>query len=205
MIIKEINYDEKTSYFQIITDGDTIFYSSYEIYNELNLSSGLMLTDDAIKILKDFTNKQQYVGKIINFISYRSRTEKEIRNRIRKETSDESAIEDIISYLKSLNLIDDISFAKSYYENKRRLNYWSSNKIIYELKLKGIEDAKLEDFFDDIYSVDLDNARKLINKNINIWNKKFDKYKLKNKIYSFLSQKGFSYDIINVIFEEYVE
>ncbi|WP_099203238.1 regulatory protein RecX [Miniphocaeibacter massiliensis] len=205
MIIKEIIFKDTLNFFEIITDTDYSYFADCNLYNDLNLSVGMVLSEKLIKSLEAFTEKQKLISKILNYISYRNRTEKEIYDRLKKETNDEHVIENVIYYLKSITLIDDINFAKSFYDNKRRLNNWSSKKILYELKFKGINNFDLNEYFDDVYDVDYSNAKFFIDKKINSWTKKYDKYKLKSKMYSFLTQKGFDYNIVNSIIEEYLK
>ncbi|MDL2310694.1 RecX family transcriptional regulator [Peptostreptococcaceae bacterium OttesenSCG-928-C18] len=205
MIIKELIYNSTANYFKITTDDNSVFFADYNLYNILNLSVELELSKENIKLLESFTNKQKLLSKILNFISYRNRTEKEIRDRLKKESKDEIIIEDIILHLKKQGFIDDISFLKSYYENKRRLNHWSSNKIKYELNLKGIKNIDFNNYFDDVYEMDYNNAKFFLEKKINNWTDKYEKYQVKNKIYVFLSQKGFNYDVISAVTEDYYD
>ncbi|QQK07580.1 regulatory protein RecX [Miniphocaeibacter halophilus] len=203
MIIKEINFNDHKDQFDIILENKKIFHANYKLYNELNLYRGKELSSDDLKQLIEYDNFTNLLSISINFISYRIRTEKEIVNRLKKEKATEVEIENIVSYLKNLNMIDDLSFTKVFYNNKSQVNKWSSKKIKYELYLKGISNEVFDNVIEDTYETDFNNAVHIIKKKYNIWKNKYDKYKLKNKIYSTLSQKGFSYDIITAVIEEF--
>ncbi|MDU2545852.1 MAG: recombinase RecX, partial [Finegoldia magna] len=45
------------------------------------------------------------------------------------------------------------------------------------------------------YNMELDKATQIVETKINIWKEKHEGYDLKNKIVTFLLQKGFSYDV----------
>lgn len=203
MIIKEIKFDDNKDQFNIILDNSEIFHANYKLYNELNLYRGKTLTSEELTKLVEYDNFNNLLSVAINFISYRFRSEKEIINRLKKEKASDLEIDNIILYLKNLNMIDDIEFTKIFYNNKSQINKWSSKKIKYELYLKGISSEVFYDAIGDTYEMDYNNALSVIEKNYSIWKNKYDKFKLKNKIYSTLAQKGFSYDIITSVIEEF--
>ncbi|MFY9284009.1 MAG: RecX family transcriptional regulator [Miniphocaeibacter sp.] len=203
MIIKEIKFDDNKDQFNITLDNSEIFYANYKLYNELNLYRGKTLTSEELTKLVEYDNFNNLLSVAINFISYRFRSEKEIINRLKKEKASDLEIDNIILYLKNLNMIDDIEFTKIFYNNKSQINKWSSKKIKYELYLKGISSEVFYDAIGDTYEMDYNNALSVIEKNYSIWKNKYDKFKLKNKIYSTLAQKGFSYDIITSVIEEF--
>ena len=49
------------------------------------------------------------------------------------------------------------------------------------------------------YNMELDKATLIVETKINIWKEKYEGYELKNKIVTFLLQKGFSYDVAKQI------
>lgn len=205
MKILKIEFQDKDNHFKITLDNDKILYASYDLYNELSLQVNKSLSDSEMKILQKYETEKVLYAKVNNFISYRIRSEKEVRNRLLKENVTDEQIENIISKYKDQKIIDDFSFAKIFFDNKAKYNNWSIRKIEYELNLKGISREIINSLKFDYIDTEYENAKNIINKKIYSWNNKYDKYKLKNKIYSFLSQKGFSYDIITEIVEEYTK
>ncbi|WP_300410497.1 RecX family transcriptional regulator [Lagierella sp.] len=201
MEIKNIEFEDSKNLFKI-TFSDDFLYANYELYNDLLLSKGKILNSDEFKALKDFNDFNLNYSKAINFISYRIRTRKEIVDKLKKEGVDFIQINKILDKLEENGYIDDESFAKSYYESKSRINAWSNKKIEYELKNKGISQDILNPLLLDHEDNDYKNARLLALKKMPIWRKKYEGFKLKNKLYTFLASKGFKYDVIDKLMGE---
>lgn len=204
MIVEKISFNDHKNYFEITLSNNKTVFANYELYSKLNISKGKVLSESELLELDSFEKSNKLINVAINFINYRIRSEKEIRNRLYKEKASDDEIEKIILHLKNIKLIDDKYFAKVFFDNKSRINRWSSRKIFYELKLKGISSKIVNEVILDTYDIDYNNAYYLVNKKIKIWNSKFNNFELKNKIYNFLSQRGFSYEVISNVTEELV-
>lgn len=204
MIITGISFNDQKNLFELSLDDKNTIFVDYNLYTELNLHRNKELTEEEFTLLKDFENNKKLTNIAINFINYRIRSEKEIKDRLLKENASLDEIENIIVYLKDNKFIDDEYFAKTFFDNKSRINRWSSRKIKYELKQKGISSNLIDEIIFDAYEVDYDNAHYLVSKKIDNWKDKFQDFKLKNKIYTFLSQRGFDYEIISSITEEFI-
>ncbi len=86
-------------------------------------------------------NKSARLKKILNFLSFRARSEKEVRDRLTKYglTQDEITIE--VERLKKWKLVDDQDFAQVYVESRSRFKPRSNWLINLELKRKGVKPA----------------------------------------------------------------
>ena len=204
MIIEDISFDPLHNLFILKFKDNFNMKISYDLYNELNIGIGKNITEKEYLKMKAFNDYNLLLFKALNFLSYRLRTEKEIQNRLLEETSDITVINEIIDYLKLNKYLDDKIFIKKYYDDKSKNNKWSSRKIIYELNLKGISKNDFYEIITDPSKNDYNNANILVLKKLDSWREKNAKFELKNKIYRFLSSKGFSHDIIITIIEEHV-
>ncbi len=201
MEIKNIEFDDSKNLFKIYLD-DSFLYANYELYNELVLSKGKILDSNELEKLKEFNDFNLNYSKAINFISYRIRTKKEIANKLKREDTPFLQIDEIIDKLESNGYIDDEAFAKSYFESKSRINSWSFKKIEFELKNKGIHQDIIEGLKYNCEDLDYENAKSLAIKKIPLWKKKYEGFKLKNKMYTFLASKGFKYEVIERLIGE---
>ena len=204
MIIEEIIFDSKNNLL-IVRINSFNYQINYELYNKLSISVGKEISKEEYLEIKSFSEFNILLFKSLNFLSYRMRTEKEIMDRLLKETNDFNIIGEVITYLKDNNYIDDIVFTKKFYENKSYYNNWSSKKIIYELQNKGISREKFNEIITETYENDYNNAKKLVEKKYKTLKIGNDNYKFKNKVYTYLTNRGFSYDIIKEIIEEYIK
>lgn len=201
MEIKNISFDEKKGFFVVKFDKNTL-NASYNLYNELSLSKGKVLNEDEYNKLRDFNDYNLNFSKALNFISYRIRSKKEVYDKLRKENVSRDHINKIILKLEEDGYIDDYRFAKAFFESKTEINKWSSRKIEYELLNKGIEKNIIDEISFNFKELEFDNAKYLVKKKLPQWEDKFEGFKLKNKIYTFLSSRGFDYSIIEKVIGE---
>lgn len=201
MEIKDITFDDKKELFVIKFDKSTL-NASYNLYNQLNLSKGKILNDEEFSKLKDFNDYNVNFSKALNFISYRIRSKKEVYTKLKKEDVPEEHIDKIISKLEEDEYINDYRFAKAFFDSKTRINKWSNKKIEYELVQKGISKDIINEFSLNFKELEFENAKDLVEKKLPQWERKFDGFKLKNKVYTFLSSKGFDYNTIERVLGE---
>ncbi len=205
MIITKIGYDDKTNLFIIETQKES-FQVSYEDYEKFHLQKDQEIDSDLYKNLKLIALKNKAYGDAINFLSYRIRTEKEINDKLKKKYN-EDIIEIIMERLQAEGLINDSYFAKIYIESKLNSTNWSIRKVQYQLKNLGVENNIIQEELAKIDSqnAEYNNAKRIIEKQIDRWKSKYkENYLLKNKLYSYLSSRGFQYDTISVIIEEFL-
>ena len=204
MLIKNIKFNEKNFLFEIEIDVDESIekYSiSYEVYEELELKEGLEIdTTFYNKILSD--NNYQSAKKIAeNFINYKFRSSKEVRYKLYTKIKDKESIEKVIIYFTKLSLIDDDRYAREYIDYLVNTKFNSIAFTKYKLREKGIDDAIYNKYLLDIEkNVELNNIR-------SIFEKKYSNIDLSNpsskqKVYRYLSSKGFRYQDINRIIDE---
>ncbi len=72
------------------------------------------------------------------------KAEKDIRTYLYKKNLEKDEIEEVIEYLNKHSIIDDQRFANAFAESKLRQKKYSINKIIAELKKKGITEEKIK-------------------------------------------------------------
>jgi len=144
----------------------------------------------------------KFYNKALKFLSYRPRSEKEIRDKLKRKKTSEEIINKIISRLKENNFINDEEFIKWWIEQRTNFKPRSLRLIKIELRQKGIDKGLVDETMDHLPSVidDLQSAKKLIEKRLPRY-KNLSRDEKFQKIARFLSSKGFSYDIIKEIFK----
>jgi len=145
---------------------------------------------------------EKFYNKALKFLSYRPRSEKEIRDKLLGKKASEEIINKIISRLKKNNFLNDEEFAKWWIEQRTTFKPRSVRLIKIELKQKGIGQELIEETIGHLSSTidDLESAKKLIDKRLQRY-KNLSRDEKFQKISRFLSSKGFSYDTIKEIFK----
>jgi len=133
---------------------------------------------------------QKLLDKVYRFLSLRPRSEKEITDYLRKREAPPNFAQKIFKILREQNLINDVTFANWWIE--QRTNFRPKGKIALkaELKQKGINDKIIEEALSQVDELKL--AKKVISKKIKIYGKLPPK-EFQQKISTFLSYRGFSW------------
>jgi regulatory protein len=80
----------------------------------------------------------------VRALSYKERTESELRGWLAERGVDEAEIEEVIALLAEAAAIDDASFARRYAEDKRELAGWGPDRITKALEDRGVARAQIE-------------------------------------------------------------
>lgn len=193
MKIENIEYSDKYNLVILTIEGED-FSLSYDFFNDLNVSLDDEIDFDSYKeILKEnLFNEAKNLA--LAKISYSQKTSFEITKLLKDNGFDTDAINKTIDFLKSYRLIDDKAYVKSFVIDKSNISRWSKNKIRFALKSKKINDELIENYLseisdDDEYEKAYAFAVKKAGGNTD--------YESKQKVYRYLSSKGFEYDIIS--------
>ncbi len=145
----------------------------------------------------------KFYNKALKFLSYRPRSEHEIRNKLTRKKAPQEIINKIIKKLKEYKFIDDKEFIKWWVEQRTNYKPRALRLIKMELGQKGIDKDLMDQVIDDLRLTidDLGSARKLIEKRLHKYKNLSIEEKFQ-KVARYLSSKGFNYDIIKEIFKE---
>jgi len=137
----------------------------------------------------------------IRYLSFRPRSEKEIRDYLKKKNANEKTIGLIVEKLKEYKFLDDAEFARRFIEQRIKIKPKAWRIIKLELIRKGIskeiiETIILEDQAPEIN--DGETALKLAEKRIERL-KNEPRQKQYEKMFRYLASKGYNYDIIKEV------
>lgn len=100
-----------------------------------------------IQKLKEFDEQKT---KVFKYITYKKRTEQEVRNKFKGQIEEET-LEEIIDYLKEANYINDYEFIEKQVSEYINLKTLSITEIKYKLQTKGLEKKIIEKYIDNNY------------------------------------------------------
>ena len=100
-----------------------------------------------IERLKEFDAQKT---KVFKYITYKKRTENEVRNKFRGQI-EEQMLEEIIDYLKDAKYLDDYDFIERQVREYMNLKTMSITEIKYKLSTKGIDRKLIEKYIDNNY------------------------------------------------------
>ena len=102
-----------------------------------------------IEKLKEFDAQKT---KVFKYITYKKRTEQEIRNKFRGQMSEEM-LEEIIEYLKEAKYINDYEFIQKQVHEYMNLKTMSIKEMKYKLYAKGLDRKLVEKYVDENFDM----------------------------------------------------
>ena len=165
-------------------------------YDNVILKNNLLFSKkidekDLNKILED-TNYYQMYNKVVNLISQRLRSEKEIREYLTKNSVLKKEQNKIIQELKKIDLINDYKYAKAYTNDKINLSLDGPYKIQKHLEKNKIDQDIIIKVINEINQTTIDeHLKKIISKKTNTTIKKSE-YAFKQKLTQYLINQGYS-------------
>ena len=104
------------------------------------LKVGDELDDAKLQRLQAEDAKERAIQQALLFLSYRARSEAEIRKNLRKHEIPEDVIEQTIERLRQDGLANDNQFARAWVENRSAFRPRSRRMLAMEMRQKGIDD-----------------------------------------------------------------
>lgn len=173
-------------------DGKFAFGLDEEVVSRLDLEKGEDLTEGRIKEILSQKSENEAKNVALRFLSFRRRTEKEVRDKLRKRGFDEKAVESTIHKLKEYDLINDSEFAAAWV--KERLAYKPRGKRLLKQELwkKGIRKDIIDRVTDELCQDEDKSASELLEK-IKKRYKNLEPKVARRRMLSLLLRRGFSY------------
>lgn len=140
---------------------------------------------------------ERYLNAAYRFLSFRSRSEKEIRDFLRKKKAPDEITERVIVKLKEQKFLNDETFARMWVESRSRVKPRSQFVLKMELKQKGISEEIIEQVMHssqtEVHS-DLALAKKLVEQKMKRY-KGMEKQDIYQKLGGVLARKGFTWEV----------
>jgi regulatory protein len=181
----------------IFLDGRYAF--SMTLTAAANLTVGQTLTEQQQANLEREAELSKAVEKAVRFVSYRPRSETELRQHLRRKQLDDALIEEVIARLRRYNYLNDDEFAAYWVEQRESFKPRSPMALRQELRQKGVDSETIDRAVDDID--ELDAARRAAEKRLNqLARLPYDQFRA--KLGGYLQRRGFSYSVIREVIQE---
>jgi len=178
----------------VFLDGRFAFSLEAEVAIKSGLQVGQELSSDQIETLTGSDHFHRCLNAAAHYLTYRPRSESEIRGRLHRRGFDGDSIEAVITKLKEQGLVDDIAFAQFWKDNRESFSPRSQWLTKLELRRKGVADSIIDQVVDEIddddsaYRAALSKARSLHTSDYQSFRRRLGEY---------LKRRGFGYGVIN--------
>jgi len=181
----------------VYLDGEFVLALSIDEVGKRGLKKGLELSEEQIEeLISNDTNDKAY-GKILNYISYRPRTTKEVRDRLKQyEVEDRETEDQLIKRLAEKGYLDDVAFARWFIESRNVHRPRSHRMLAQELMLKGVNKEDI--------ALAMDSANGEETSILKVLNKKLGEHRHlesveRQNILGYLGRQGYSWELIKEV------
>jgi len=179
---------------QVFLDGKFAFSLDAAVARQEGPQLGQELTTGQIEALFRINQQQRCLDAADHYLSYRPRSEFEIRQRLQRRGFDNSSIEPVITRLKEQGLVDDLAFAQFWKENRESFSPRSQWLTRYELRQKGVAEDIIEVAVDNLDDDDsAHRAAQMKARHLPVADYSSFRYRLGH----YLRRRGFDYAAIN--------
>jgi regulatory protein len=162
------------------------------------LKSGDVLSQADIDQLLSTDEIERAVTAALTFVSYRPRSEREVRDRLRQRDFSQPAIDQAIERMVSWNYLDDRAFAEWWVENRGEHRPRGERLLAGELRTKGVPSEVINDVLEeaeiDEFPAALEVARKRLGSLSSL-----DRQTQERRLGSYLARRGYGWDVVGPV------
>ena len=180
----------------VFIDGEFAFGLDEEVLYKSGLKKGESLTQQRIGEITEEERKKEAKDAALRFLSFRRRTEKQVREKLKKKEFDEKIIKATIDKLKEFDLINDLEFATCWVKDRLAYKPRGKKLLKQELWKKGIRKDIIEQVTEELCQDEDKSALELVEK-IKKRYKNLEPKVAKRRMFNLLLRRGFSYGTVN--------
>jgi len=198
--MKITKIEKKKRLYLLELDNSEKLYITEDTIVHFMLSKEKEITQEELTEIPEYAQCSYGKNLALYFISFKQRTEQEVKNYLYKHEIDDKIIPTIIENLKSDNWINDASYTENFIQQ----NSYNGDKGPFILKQKLLQKGITKSIIDEclekenFYDIALRAAQKLLKK----YQGKFPSKAIRDKISQNLLNKGFSYQNTQEIIQE---
>lgn len=205
--ITDIKPQKRKKRFNIYVDGkfsfgldaDTLVKSGIQINQEIS-------QEEIEKLVKEGEFVKVY-NRVLKLLSYRPRSEKELKDWFKKKNVGEETKKLVIRKLQKLGYLNDEEFAKWWIEQRQTFRPTGFRLLALELRQKGISREIVNKQFSNLAIKQLSEAelaKKVVEKKMRSL-KGYSSLEQRQKLASALARRGFSWEVIKEVVDEFLK
>jgi regulatory protein len=168
------------------------------------LKRGETLDEAAVRELEGIAVAEKATEAALNFVSYRPRSEREVRDRLRQRDYPPAAIDYAIEKMRGWRYLDDKGFAEFWVESRVEHFPRGRRALLSELRAKGVDRDVAGEVIDsldlDEESAALELARKRLRSLSNL-----DPQTQRRRLSDYLARRGYGWDVVGPVLRRLLE
>jgi regulatory protein len=178
-------------------DGSFAFALPATLVADERIQVGDTLDSDRVSALLAAEQASRATEAALVFLSYRPRSEKEVRDRLRRGGFEQDAIEHAIARLHEWRYLDDADFARRWVENRSTHRPRGRRLLQQELRHKGIDGEIARDAIDDADLDEIGAAEALARRRLPAYAGD-EPAAIRRRLGAYLARRGYGYDVIRI-------
>ena len=178
-------------------DGSFAFALPATLVADERIDVGATLDGDRVNSLLAADQASRATEAALVFLSYRPRSEKEVRDRLRRGGFEQDAIEHAIARLHEWRYLDDADFARRWVENRTAHRPRGRRLLQQELRHKGIDVEIAREAIDDADLDETGAAEALARRRLPAYAGD-EPTAIRRRLGAYLARRGYGYDVIRV-------
>lgn len=205
--ITEIRENKKNeNRVSLFSDDVFLMACDKELIYKHQIKKGDPVDEDRLKelIAEDDYIKAREIG--LRQLERSFKTEKQVKDKLVEKEFSLETINQVIEKLREYNLLDDKKYAEQFLKEKLRTR--GIRKASYELVQKGVPKEIIAEMTAELDTASMQEESCLTHgkkKYDQLIRREQDKYKVKNKLFTYLSSKGYDFDLIKSCLSEIME
>ena len=182
----------------VFIDGKYSFSISEQTFQAFPLKVNQYLSTKQIAVIKNHEEFEKTKDLALQYISIRMRSEFELRQYLRRKECDAANISRVLLYCHARKFLNDKEYAEMLTRDMININKYGRNKMYATLRKRGIS----SEIVAEVLQAQVEEKDQLkIAENLALKKIKTikDESKIREKLYRYLKQRGFSYDIISAV------
>lgn len=178
----------------VFLDGKFSFSLEAEAAVKAGLKVGQELSNSQMEALARSDHFHRCLNAALHYLSYRPRSESEMRERLHRRGFDGDSVESVLTKLREQGQVDDVAFAQFWKDNRESFSPRSQWLTKLELSRKGVAtdiiDQVVNEIHDDesAYQAALGKAHSL---------PLSDREGFRRRLGYYLKRRGFNYEVIS--------
>ena len=198
--MKITKLEKKKRLYLMELDGQQTSYITEDTIVRFMLSKDKVISKEELIEIQGFAQFSYGKNLALYHLSFKARTEKEVREYLKKYDLDEKITSQVIANLKEDNWINDRQYAYSIINANQLSGDKGPYVLAQKLSQKGIAKSTIEEVLKDFDFSEI--AQRVAEKLLKKYNGKLPARALQDKIIQNLTNKGFSYSDAKIAFDD---
>jgi regulatory protein len=186
---------------RVFVDGEFWAEIDAGVAAERGLREGVALSLEELDGARVAGERALAMARALNFLGYRARSEKEVRDRLRRYGYGEETVEGVVERLKELGYLDDEDFTRLVVRERARR--YGPRRVLAELRKSGVDAELAQGVVEEEFAgrSEMKQARSAAARRYNRGGSDAEA----RRVYGFLVRRGYSAEVCAEVAREYRE